>query len=93
MVMTKAMRRDDVYKAVAPTANAFVTEVQAVWAEKDLQKKKDLAISTIIDKFEFPAKAIQFRKKILEAKTTMVIDLLVGDISLYASGDRVIKLY
>jgi len=71
--------------------NRFEFAGQAVWAEKDLEAKRDLFIKTMVDKFAYPKKADQFRQKAIKTTNPTVIDKMVGDLILLQSGDKVIR--
>lgn len=61
-----------------------------VWAARTIEDKKK-HMNTMIDNFEFPKKAEQFRKAVATATTAMRLDKLAGDLVLLQSGDRVIR--
>lgn len=69
-------------------AKDFTKEAQAVWATKDLKEKAQLFIDTIVNQFDYPDKAEQFRQKALKATNGAVIDKMAGDLVLMANGLR-----
>ena len=66
-------------------------QAQAVWAEKDLEKKRELLIKGMVDNFKFKDKQPEFRRKALAAKTTKDLDFIASSILLVGHGEKVVK--
>ncbi|TFG99667.1 hypothetical protein E4H12_01845 [Candidatus Thorarchaeota archaeon] len=91
MLLTKReLRKREQERFIATASRKFDEEAKIVWAERDLVKKKKLAIETIVDNFQYPAKAEQFRDKINRAKQGKDVDKLVADVVLFAHGEKVL---
>lgn len=71
-------------------AKNFDMEAQMVWGESDMERKRSLITTLMIDCFKYPEKAKQFRNKVLNARTGVDLDRLAGALALYAHGEYVV---
>lgn len=86
----KGLQKQASDKYVAAHAKNFDAEARIVWDEPDLGKKKQLAIETIVNQFQYPAKEKQFRDKINRATRGQDVDNVVTNIVLLAHGLKVL---
>jgi hypothetical protein len=66
--------------------------IQAIWAESDITKKKELLID-VVNNFQYKAKQLQFLEAIEKAKSLARLDKLSADLLLVGDGMRVVKSY
>lgn len=77
-------------KEGAKNAKDFEKEVQAIWTERSLDKKRTLLLA-MIEKFKYKDKIQQFQNKVSSCNSCTVLDTLAGDILLYGNGLAVVK--
>ena len=71
----------------APKLNQTTeVEMQRIWAEKDLETKRELIKEIMIKNFTYKKKAPIFEKKIEGAKSCVELDQLAANIYLYGRG-------
>lgn len=92
MLITKRQLREEARdKIVAKEAKTFDKEAQQIWAERDIARKKELIETLIISQFQYVKKQEDFRKKVQITNKASALDKLVGDIVLFAHGEKVLK--
>lgn len=78
-------------KTAASKARCFVSEAQAIWAEKDIVKKRHLLLTTMVDHFTYRKKERLFETKVANCVTGDQLDRLAKEIMLWGEGLAVLR--
>lgn len=76
-------------KKESAIAKQFDSQLQQVWAERNIERKKELAL-TICDLFEFKDKKEEIKRAIVSAKTVDRVDMIITNACLSGEGLKVI---
>ena len=63
--------------------------IKAIWAEQNLEAKKDLLLD-VIDNFQYKSKQEHFREAVRNTKSTQRLDFLSKDIFFVGYGMKIV---